>query len=218
MTASPLMMWYKMANKDSAMCGPYSMGNFCPHSCCTAKKAFCRDNMYLTVNLWIVYVSLSKRPFAKRCKLNHACRLYNSVIRLSGNSHFQSSSETQRQPIRQDSLLIFHSAEITVLYSPCQMICLCIPEDDFFFFFSLTFSHQGARPWNLTFWVLTRNLIGSKGTKTSAVDVAGRLCGESNKVSEFASLLTRVNHESSSSWAPAENNKNSYWLKPSTTM
>lgn len=77
MTASPLMMWYKMANKDSAMCGPYSMGNFCPHSCCTAKKAFCKDNMYLTVNLWIVYVSLSKRPFAKRCKLNRACRLYN---------------------------------------------------------------------------------------------------------------------------------------------
>ena len=47
MTASPLMMWYKMANKDSAMCGPYSMGNFCPHSCCTAKKAFCKDNNYV---------------------------------------------------------------------------------------------------------------------------------------------------------------------------
>ena len=192
------------------------MGNFCPHSCCTAENAFCKDNMYLTVNPWIVYVSLSKRPFAKT-HVDHITRS-SDLILLSDNTHFQSSSQTQRQPIRQDSLLIFHSAEITVLSSPCQMICLCIPEDDFFFFFSFTFSHQGARPWNLTFWVLTRNLIGSKGTKTSAVDVAGRLCGESNKVSEFASLLTRVNHESSSSWAPAENKKNSYWLKPSTTM
>lgn len=72
-----LMMWYKMVNKDFVMCGLYLMGNFCFYSCCMVKKVFCKDNMYLIVNLWIVYVSFSKWFFVKRCKFNCVCRLYN---------------------------------------------------------------------------------------------------------------------------------------------
>lgn len=54
-----------------------------------------------------------------------------------------------------------------------------------------------------TFWVATRKLMGWNGTKPVAVDVWGRLCGESIRVSELDNLLTSVNQESNNPWEPA---------------
>jgi len=51
-TASPFMMWYSMASMDSAMCGPYSLGSFCPQSCWTAENAFYKkENKQPIVNM-----------------------------------------------------------------------------------------------------------------------------------------------------------------------
>ena len=58
-----------------------------------------------------------------------------------------------------------------------------------------------------TFCVVTRKLTGLNGTNPGWVDVAGRPWGESNSVSEFTSLLTSVNHESSSSCDPSKGQK-----------
>lgn len=72
--------------------------------------------------------------------------------------------------------------------------------------------------WDLhTFCVATRKWTGLNGTKPGAVDVAGRLWGESIRVSEFANLLISVNQESSNCEpAKDDNKKNVQILTPPT--
>jgi len=54
---------------------------------------------------------------------------------------------------------------------------------------------------------VTRKSTGLNGTNPGCVEVAGRPWGESNSVSEFTSLLTSVNHESSNSCDPSKRQK-----------